>query len=356
MSPSIPKKVRKLIKGRVAIPKRDKLGNFYIQMKIEVGESIPHKTVVGIDPGKLYSGMAVQTPEATLWMGHLILPFFKVKDGMKNRKEARHFRRYRKTPQRKDRFLHRTKCKIPPSIKSNRDLEYRVLLELLKIYPINKIIYEVIMTMPSKHFSPIMVGQQWQIKRLFKILPMDIREGWQTANLREHLNLIKEKEDKGKMIPATHAVDGIALAANEFIKYEFFENSISHGHIWQGECKITNAPFSIISRPWLFRRKLHVVNYAKGGIRKRHGTTTTPYIFRKGDYAEGSKSGIIYRGYVSGYTQGKHLISLSDVNWWRIGKFVISKIRLLRRSTHLLIKHYDNSNENLIKDRLIRIS
>ena len=54
-------------------------GRVAIRMKIPVGEKIPHKTTIGIDPGKLYSGMAVQTPKATLWLGHLVLPFPEVK-------------------------------------------------------------------------------------------------------------------------------------------------------------------------------------------------------------------------------------------------------------------------------------
>ncbi len=63
-------------------------------------------------------------------MGHLVLPFPVVKKAMESRRQSRRFRRYRKTPQRPIRFRHRTDHKIPPSIKANRELEWRVLHEL----------------------------------------------------------------------------------------------------------------------------------------------------------------------------------------------------------------------------------
>lgn len=339
LSPTTPARARKLIKCGVAKPKRDKLGNFYIQLTEPTGEEIPHETVVGIDPGKLYSGVAVQTPKGTLWMGHLVLPFPEVKKAMKSRAQLRRARRYRKTPQRKIRFLHRTGHKIPPSIKANRELEYRVLTELRKICPITKIVYEVVKATGSKSFSPVMVGQNWQIGRFAEILPTETREGWQTSVIRKHLGLAKEKHDKGRITPATHAVDGIALAASALISYEYFETKRSHGHTWRGECEITEAPFSVVQRPKLFRRKLHVENPAKGGIRKRHGGTITPYGFRKGDYVEAEKAGRIVRGYISGFSEANNVISVADHRWRRIGQFTVSKVRLLQRSSRLLIEH-----------------
>ena len=58
--------------------------------------------------------------------------------------EARRFRRYRKTRRRPIRFRHRTGHKTPPSIKANRELEWRVLNELAQIYPITHVVYEVV--------------------------------------------------------------------------------------------------------------------------------------------------------------------------------------------------------------------
>jgi len=57
------------------------------------------------------------------------------------------------------------------------------------------------------------------------------------------------------------------------------------------ETRLTDAPFSPLRRPAWFRRALHVQNPAPGGRRQRHGGTTTPWGFRKGDWVEATKAG-----------------------------------------------------------------
>ena len=334
LSPTTPSKARKLIQGGGAIPKRDTLGTFYIQLTTPTAEHIPHDTVVGVDPGKRYSGVAVQTPQATLWMGHLVLPFPGVKHGMKTRTHLRRGRRYRKTPQRPVRFFHRTGHKIPPSIKANRELEWRVRQELRKIYPITHVAYEVVKAHGTKSFSPVMGGQQWQMDRIAEHWPLEPRRGWETAQLRFALGLAKTSQ-KSEGSPASHAVDGVALASGHFVHYTDYCTPTEYGKRWEGTCQITDAPFAIIQRPQWFRRVLHVQNPAPGGLRKRKGGTVTPYGVRKGDWAEATKAGKVVRGYISGYTTGK--LSLADAHWHRIGQFVVSQVRLLRRSTRLLI-------------------
>lgn len=66
LSPTTPAKARKLLQGGGATPKRDVLGIFYLQLTHPTREEIPHDTVIGVYPGKLYSGVGVQTPQATL--------------------------------------------------------------------------------------------------------------------------------------------------------------------------------------------------------------------------------------------------------------------------------------------------
>jgi hypothetical protein len=214
---------------------------------------------------------------------------------MKTRKTLRRARRYRNTPQRPIRFLHRTGHKIPPSIQANGELEWRILQELRKIYPITHVVYEVVKARGNKSFSPIMVGQQWQMDRLAGLLPLEPRRGWETAQLRGALGLEKTAH-KAEQSPASHAVDGVALAAGHFLHYEPFETATEHGRRWNGTCVVTEAPFAIIQRPRLFRRVLHVQKPAKGGIRKRHGGTLTPYGVRKGDWVEATKAGKTVRG------------------------------------------------------------
>ncbi len=182
--------------------------------------------MVGIDPGKLYSGVGVQTPRATLWMGHLVLPFSTVKKAMESRRRLRRFRRCRKTP------------------------------------------------------------------------------------------------------------------ASHFLHYGPYETATEHGQRWEGTCHITPAPFAIVQRPLWYRRALHDQNPTQGGRRKRHGGTTTPWGFRKGDWVEATKAGQTVRGYVSGYTKTATTQQIAIVNTQlrRLGKFVVSHVRLLRRSTRLLVE------------------
>jgi hypothetical protein len=181
------------------------------------------------------------------------------------------------------------------------------------------------------------VGQKWAIEQLSKIAPCIIKFGWQTSNLRNHLGLSKQKLNKKEAIPATHAVDGIALAASHFIDYLPFENSQGKGHYWKGRVTITEAPFFVIRRPPLSRRQLHLMLPSKGSLRRKYGGTVTRHSgIRKGDYVEAVKAGVAYRGWCSGDT--KNQISVSNSHWKRLAQFTASKVRLLQRSTGLICK------------------
>ena len=175
---------------------------------------------------------------------------------------------------------------------------------------------------------------KWAIEQLNKITPVVTKFGWQTSNLRQHLGLPKQKLNKKEAIPATHAVDGVMLAASQFIDYLPFENSQGRGHCWQGRVKITDAPFFVIRRPPISRRQLQLMIPAKGGVRRRYGGTTTRHNVRKGDYVEAVKAGITYQGWCSGDTAKQ--VSVSNAAWKRIGQFTASKVRLLRRATGLI--------------------
>jgi hypothetical protein len=218
---------------------------------------------------------------------------------------------------------------------------------LAKIYPLKIIVYEVVKAdvdltsgrktaKSGKGFSTVMVGQKWAIEQLAKIAPVVEKFGWQTNYLRKHLGLEKQKHSKSEAIPATHAVDGVALACYEFVDYKRFENSQGHGHCWQGKVEITSARFLVIRRPPISRRQLHLMVFAKGGIRRKYGGTTTRHGVRKGDFLEAEKAGIIYRGWCSGDTE--RAISVSNASWKRSGQFTASKVKLLQRSTGLICK------------------
>ena len=371
-SPAMPCKAsraRRMVRDGKAISKRNKLGIYYIQLVDEPSGREKQKISAGVDPGKYYSGISLQSSKFTLFTAHLFLPFETVKKRMLERRMMRRSRRGRRINRKVDfslrahrqtRFDNRRGNKLAPSIKANRLLEIRVVIELTKLYPVSSIVYEYVKakTLPGCSFSPVQVGQKWAIEQLNKIAPVVTKFGWQTSNLRKHLDLPKQKLNKKEAQriradrrlnddwrcfasrPATHAVDGITLAASRFIDYLPFENSQSRGHCWEGQVNVTDAPFWVIRRPPVSRRQLHLMIPAKNGVRRKYGGTTTRHGFRKGDYVEAVKAGIKYQGWCSGDTAKQ--VSVSNADWNRIGQFTASKIRLLQRSTGLICKRGNN--------------
>lgn len=238
-SPAMPTKAsraRRMVRDGKAIGKWSKLGIYYIELINEPSARETQPISCGLDPGKHFSGIGVQSSKFSLFSAHLFLPFETVKKRMEQRKTMRSSRRGRRIDRkvafelrahRQCRFNNRRGNKLAPSIKANRLLEIRIVSLLSKIYPLGSIIYEYVKakTLPSCSFSPVQVGQRWAIEQLSKIAPVTTKFGWETSNLRKHLGLPKQKYSKGDAVPNTHATDGISLACNQFTDYLPFENS-----------------------------------------------------------------------------------------------------------------------------------
>lgn len=348
-------RARKWLKSGKAKVVHNDLGIFTIQLMSEPSGTNTQPISVGIDPGKNYSGIGVQSAKASLWMAHLQLPFETVKGRMEQRRMMRRGRRgrrinrkvpYNQRAHRQARFDNRRSKKVPPSIRANRQLERRVIQELTKIYPLTTAVWEVVVARGDKGFSPVMVAQYWAIDQLKKLLPVVTQEGWQTSNLRQWLGLEKQKTSKGDAIPATHAVDGIALAASQFVQYKtwvktdatrFAASGFAYrGGDWIGLVEITPALFAVIRRPPISRRQLHLIVPSKGSVRRKYGGTTTRHGFRKGDYVKAEMAGRVVYGWVSGDTERQ--VSVSDINWRRLGQFSAKKTCLIKRYTGLLLQ------------------
>ena len=309
--------------------------------------------VIGIDPGKLFSGIGVQSSKATLLKLHLILSFPSVTKKMTARRILRRARRgrrinrklpYHQRCHRAKRFDNRVAKKLSPSIRANRQLELRVVKEITRLFPVSHLVYEYIKARGDKGFSPAMVGQRVMLEWLEKIAPTATQYGWQTSNLRQWLKLPKDKTDKSKAVEETHSNDGVALAASHFIKWQGWQSSNARGGNWSGCIAITSAPFKVIAKPNIYRRQLHFENPDShkpnpNQYRKRKGGTITPFGFRSGDFVQAEKAGQTYLGWVGGYTQTQKSknVSIYDINWHRIGQFSPSKVKLLKRSTRLLV-------------------
>ncbi|MEQ9368263.1 MAG: RRXRR domain-containing protein [Coleofasciculus chthonoplastes F3-SA18-01] len=359
LMPSLPSRARRWLKeGKAKIVHND-LECFAIQLTFETEENT-QPIAVGIDPGKHYSGVGVQSSHATLWWTHLVLPFKTIKERMELRRVMRRARRgrrinrklsYSERCHRQERFENRKQAKLPPSIRANKQLELRVVKELLKLFPVSAIHYELVMadvdiTSGRKSarsgigFSPVMVGQRQMLKRLSELALVITHQGWQrdgngTTQLRQWLGLAKDKKNKANQTPETHAVDGVTLAAFEFVQWrEWHSGNVKHGS-WKGDVQIIPAPFAVIRRPPISRRQLHLCVPSQGGKRRKYGGTVTRHGFRKGDKVLAKKAGKTCIGWCSGDT--KTQISVSDKNWKRLGQFSAKKVQLLQRSTGLIV-------------------
>jgi RRXRR protein len=340
LMPTTAPRARMWVKAGKAVVKWSDLGIYYVQLVHQPSGTATQSIAVGIDPGKKFSGIAVQSAKATLFLAHLVLPFKTVRDRMEQRAVMRRNRRGRRINRkvvfsarahRQKRFDNRRGNKLPPSIRANRQLELRVAKELSLIYPITSIVFEYVKAKGSKSFSPVMVGQKVMLEWLEEIAPTNTQFGYETASMRTHLGLVKSK-NKAEQTPQSHAVDGIALAASQFVAYERVVSQNEDGRLWFGDVDITPAPFRIISRPPYSRRQLHLMVPAKGGIRRKYGGSTTRHGFRKGDLVNSPKG----FGYVSGETETQ--VSVSDPSWKRLGQISAKKVTLIRRSNGLVVK------------------
>lgn len=351
LMPTTPARARKWIAFGKAIKRWSDCGQFYVQLTVEPSGHETQDIVIGIDPGKKFSGIGVQSAKYTLYTAHLILSFQTVRDRMDARQLMRRGRRGRrinrkvefsKRAHRQKRFDNRRQGKLAPSIRANRQLELRIVSELCKIYPVSEIRYEYVKAdvdltssrkkaKSGKGFSAVMVGQKWMLKQLEQFAPVVQIPGYQTSNTRKYLGLSKNKTDKSKPEFSTHAVDGVSIGATHFVEYRQYHTTKVDGGNWFGSVTITSATFKVIRRPPYSRRQLHLMVPAKSGVRRKYGGSTTRHGVRKGDLVNSPK-GI---GYVSGDTEKQ--VSVSDASWKRLGQIASSKVKLIRRSNGLIV-------------------
>jgi hypothetical protein len=342
--PTKASRARRWLRDGKAKAVHNDLGVFQIQLLKKASGNEQQDIVVGIDQGKLYTGMAVQSSKNTLLMLHLELPFLIVKKRMEQRKLMRNNRRRRRINRkvqfnfrnhRQNRFSNRKhKGQLPPSIKSNKQLEQRVVTELCKLFPVTKCVFELVKTYGRKGFSEVMCGQNLQVKWLETILPTETIFGWKTSILRDKLGLIKNKSHKKNQEPATHAIDGVALACHHFIKY--VEDKVNRCGDWFGGVVVTKSQFVVVGRPKYSRRQLHLMTFSKGHVRRNYGGSSTINNLRKGDLVAYTYKDKSIVGYCSGST-GKRL-SISNADWSRIDRFSATNCRLIHRSCGLTVK------------------
>ena len=104
LMPTTPARARKMMRDGVAVGRFNKLGIFYVQMLIPVGDKT-QDVCLSVDPGSKYDGYAVGTPKGVILKGMAKMPL--IAEKIKHRRQMRRFRRYRKTWRRPCRFDNR---------------------------------------------------------------------------------------------------------------------------------------------------------------------------------------------------------------------------------------------------------
>lgn len=296
LMPCTPPKARELLKEGKACPKRNKLGLFSLQLTY-TQEPDNQLLVVGVDPGSSFEGYSVVGTRDTV-LNLMVEAPTHVKEAVATRRTMRRARRHRKwrRPCRSTNRLSRKK-RIPPSTRSRWEAKARVVKHLTTILPLTCAVVEDVQATTAKGrrwnmaFSPVQVGKMHLYRLLTDMgLELQTREGWQTKELRDFYGLTKTKQ-KDKHVFDSHAVDAWVLAAT-----------------------VSGATTPTCQRLWyvvpafLHRRQLHVLQPAKGGVRRPYGGTRS-MGFKRGTLVTHLKYGLCA---VGGCDRKKKTISLHD--------------------------------------------
>lgn len=273
---------QKLIESGRAL-RRFKAGIFYIQL-VDREKGNVQEVVVGIDPGSKREGFTVKS-ESHTYLNVLVSAVTWVKSNVQARREMRRGRRFRNTPYRKCRW-NRSIGNLPPSTKARWSCKLRILDILAKLYPIKFVVVEDIKAKTWKgakkwniSFSPLEVGKKWFYEQIEnRGFELDLKQGWETKELRDSMQLKKVKE-KLKDVFEAHNVDSWVLAN------------------WKvgGHTKPDNTSLLKMEPIQFHRRQLHALQFIKGGIRRNYGSTLSLGV-KRGSLVKHKKYGIVYVG------------------------------------------------------------
>jgi hypothetical protein len=234
---------------------------------------------IGIDPGSKKEGFTVKSAAHT-FLNIQTDAVSWVKCAIETRSDARKARRFRNTPCRQPRWNRKGRI-LAPSTKARWQWKIRILNWLKKLFPITNVIVEDIKARTTgkrnwdKSFSPLQTGKTWFYEQIDNLTT---KEGWETKQLRDDLNLTKTSNKLSNDFSA-HCVDSWVLA-----------NDVVGGH-----SKPDNKKVMCITPLQFHRRQLHVFLPTKGGIRKSYGGTRS-LGFKRGSLVRHKKYGLVYVG------------------------------------------------------------
>src|SRR5215470_3121297 len=192
-------------------------GLFCVRLNAEPSAREAQPLAVGIDPGSKREGFSV------LSAAHTYLNIqAEARNGVRQAEQEstrmRRTRRARKTPCRKPRQNRKqSKKKLPPSTRARWHWKLRLAAWLCQLFPVSVFVVEDIKAMTrgkkrwDQSFSPLEVGKHWFYEELSKLAPVQIKQGYQTRELRERLGLKKTRKKLAEVWEA-HCVDAWVLA------------------------------------------------------------------------------------------------------------------------------------------------
>lgn len=356
LMPCTPGRAGKLIKSGKALPKRNKLGIFYIQLLYKTSEENTQDIVIGIDPGSNFTGIAIASKQTVNYGALLILPIYlksklilkgELRRERKRRRRLGHYKSNMCFGKQKVRNAHKYlkvnykgnrrsgSSKIRPSIKQRKEFEFSVIEKLSKIFPINLIAYEHTKlnhnkTRGKNSFSVIEIGVNWLIEKLKRISNnITMYRGYNTKERRLLLGLSKTP-NKSSYEPESHCTDAISLCSLK-IK-SIFQNCLKY-------------QYQIIKRPSYSDRKYRLFDFS---VRKNNkldrwgGTSTRLYDknkinIRKGDIVKYYNKKLYCCGEYLKNWFGKSFVQFQTTVKGHIKYPILKNVILVERSINMFV-------------------
>jgi RRXRR protein len=309
-------RARELVRKGRAIRRFDR-GLFYIRLlDRETGDVQP--IAIGIDPGSKKEAFTVKS-KAHTFLNIQADAVTWVKEAEATSTTMRRARRGRHTPYRQMRVnRNQGQVRLPPSTRAHWGWKLRLVNWLNRYYPIRAFVVEDIEAVSkagkrawNQSFSPLEVGKQWFYGELRKIAHVELLKGHETAEERQRLGLKKTRHKTSDDFSA-HCVDSWLLA-----------------NVWTGGHKQPDNTAMLYIVPLRFhRRQLHLLQPAKGGIRRRYGGTMSLGL-KRGSWVKHSEHGLCYVGGTTGKTVSLHSLQTGT----RIAKVQPATLQFLCRSS-----------------------